>query len=260
MKPVGLSYLLGAAMLLSASAALGHAHLTSPTPRAGENIKVGPCGAAKGNKPTELKAGQTVRIEWLETIAHPGHFRLSFSQNSDAAFQPLQLKAGGAATNIANPPGPAPMQTQAHSAEVVLPNLTCDSCTIQLIQVMTETNPDTFYYSCADVRLIASDGGPGNGADAGVRPDAGPSEPQPEPIADAGVSAPEDHASHTTPNEPPPAASATSAGEEVGGGEGLEDGAIVGGCGASVTGGAALAWLGLVVALAAAARLRVRRT
>jgi hypothetical protein len=67
----------------------------------------------------------------------------------------------------------------------MMPNVNCDNCTLQLIMVMTETNPPTNYYSCADIQLVGSDagvetdggagGGSGETVDAGTE-DAGSNE------------------------------------------------------------------------------------
>jgi len=69
---------------------------------------------------------------------------------------------------------------------VTLPNMTCDNCTLQVIQVMTDKEPfttpgDDIYYQCADLVLreggTPPDAGTGTGTDAGTDtgtdPDAG---------------------------------------------------------------------------------------
>ena len=63
--------------------------------------------------------------------------------------------------HIANPSG-----LTHGEVPVTLPDIECDGCTLQLIQVMTDKPPfdgaDDFYYQCADLRLsrTATLGGP----------------------------------------------------------------------------------------------------
>ena len=48
-----------------------------------------------------------------------------------------------------------------HSVEVTLPNLNCDNCTIQVMQMMTEFpyNPNlALYYNCIDLVLLPEPG------------------------------------------------------------------------------------------------------
>ncbi len=69
-----------------------------------------------------------------------------------------------------------------YSATVTLPNVECDNCTLQVIQVMYDKPPYTIpgnemYYQCADLVLagpIELDAGSPGEADSGVAlPDAG---------------------------------------------------------------------------------------
>ncbi|MFL5322341.1 MAG: SCE4755 family polysaccharide monooxygenase-like protein [Myxococcaceae bacterium] len=146
--------------LVVADVAFAHAALTSPTPRSSDSaIKTGPCGQyAKLNNPTPVLAGAPLTVTWEETVQHPGHYRLAYSlgADTDAEFNQHVL-----ADNIPNPTG---LQAT-NSMDVTMPNINCDNCTLQLVMVMTETNPPTNYYSCADIRLY--------GSDAGVESDAG---------------------------------------------------------------------------------------
>lgn len=161
-----------AASLITATHALAHAALTSPTPRAGGDLKTRPCGAAaKMNPPPhDFISGQKLTVTWTETVAHPGYYQISYSTQADSANGFITLQ-----NNIANPAG----KTATQSFEVTLPNITCGNCTLQLIQWMTETNPPSPYYSCADFSLSAPDagsvvdagsggGGGGGGTDAGA--------------------------------------------------------------------------------------------
>ncbi len=114
--------------------------------------KTGPCGSdARNPNPTVFTSGQTITVEWEETIQHPGKFQISFSAGNDANFQLLQTIND--TKDDANVP-------HRNSATITLPQGTCEACTLQLIQVMTE-NPAAprNYYSCADIKLIAPTSG-----------------------------------------------------------------------------------------------------
>lgn len=163
-----LNHVLAAACVLLSAAAWAHANLTYPIPRStNSGIKTGPCGPyPKTNAPTIFTSGQQVNVVWRETVDHPGHYRIAYSAGSPAPdndFDQHILK-----DNINNPPGEQATQ----QTTVTLPNITCDNCTLQLIQVMTDTTPPSNYFSCADFALVApADAGTDGGsaaADAGV--------------------------------------------------------------------------------------------
>lgn len=152
--------------LFVSTVTFAHARLKYPAPRNNNSgIKVGPCGVAKTNTPTVFTSGQTITVSWEETIDHPGHYRVAYSAGSPAPDNDFDQNI--LANNINNPAGEQALQ----SVSITLPNLACSNCTLQLIQVMTNTNPPSNYYSCADFALVAP-------PDAGT-PDAG--------TADAGV-------------------------------------------------------------------------
>lgn len=229
-------------------AAQAHAHLISPAPRTTQSLKAGPCGGVpRTGKPTVFEPGQTITVVWAETQTHPGSYRIAFSPANDLGFDDNVLKS-----NIPNPGG-----VQAtNSTQVTLPNVTCSACTLQLIQVMTNTNPPSNYYSCADIALEpkAQDAGtPDAGApepvDAGTpeEMDAGaPAEP------DAGAPHQEEDAGHGDPltEEPSPPAPASPAPTTP------EKPHATGGCGASSAGGALGGALALLGGLGLAARRR----
>src|SRR5262245_18008456 len=43
------------------------------------------------------------------------------------------------------------------STTVTLPNETCENCTLQVIQFMSEHAPGYFYHHCANLRIVAAD-------------------------------------------------------------------------------------------------------
>lgn len=113
-----------------------------------DSLKVAPCGGIpRTNISTIFYPGTLVTLEWEETIEHPGHFRIAFSESQDAGFDQQVLL-----DNIIDIPGYSDLPHY-YRQTVQLPNLQCDECTLQIMQVMTDRNPPSNYYSCADVQL-----------------------------------------------------------------------------------------------------------
>lgn len=173
---------LAVALAVSApSVAFAHARLTTPAPRvnttAGTQNKVEPCGALangtaapKGQPVAQFAAGATVQVSWTEDIDHRGCYQVRLSRSgNDNDFQILQ--------QVDDPDNPANGAT--FNANVKLPDgVTCQNCTLQLLQLMNGANPcapdaapasatQGVYYSCADIRI-------GTFTDAGPIAEAGP--------------------------------------------------------------------------------------
>ncbi|MCB9026571.1 MAG: lytic polysaccharide monooxygenase [Bdellovibrionaceae bacterium] len=104
-----------------------------------------PCGIRKFNTRTALKSGQELTIQWEETIDHPGHFEIWFSMENDDNWALLK-------TIIDDQSG---RNNASHffTNSISVPDVTCDNCTLQIRQIMTDRNPPTLYYSCADVQI-----------------------------------------------------------------------------------------------------------
>ena len=154
----------------------------------GDPQKLGPCGGTSAdagtvtNAVTKVQGGQKLHLKWNETVFHPGHYRIALSVNSraelpadppvetkDSAKGPQSLSA--AIQNPAKIPVlvdnlfPHDMRPPAGSAvptwetDVVLPNLSCAKCTLQIVQFMAEhgLNKDGgyFYHHCADLQITA---------------------------------------------------------------------------------------------------------
>ncbi len=127
----------------------GHARFTlngaTPPRTADLGLKSSPCGnKMRTVTPTVLKAGQTVELSWEETIDHPGYYRIAFSPANDLGFDQnvLVLKVDDL-PNVHN-----------YKATITVPNTPCTGCTLQMIQYMTESNPPSLYFSCADINII----------------------------------------------------------------------------------------------------------
>jgi hypothetical protein len=191
------------ALIASPSASDAHVQITAPKQRHAE-MKAGPCGLAGGERSAdvcELQPGSIITVTWDETVEHPGHFRISFDEDGvddlvdpsdydDLYTAPSVLldDIGDRDVDVGGDPR--------YSVEVQLPDVECDNCTLQLIQVMTDKEPwgpeggKDLYYQCADLVLSRSapatpaegcgaarpsdgDGGPGGAPDAGPSGDDG---------------------------------------------------------------------------------------
>ena len=150
--------------LVPASSASAHLRVTSPVARH-ESLKQGPCGAgaddARGSVIHTFMPGQTITVTWDEFVDHPGHYRISFDADGQDDFvDPAGFDdvSGGAAVlldGIADRAGGGE-----YTQRVTLPDVECDNCTLQVIQVMSDKPPygdgNDLYYQCLDLVLSRS--------------------------------------------------------------------------------------------------------
>jgi hypothetical protein len=169
---------------LSARESEAHARFklngTTPPRNNSTGLKVGPCGnIPRTNAPTKLVAGQNVKIQYEEVVDHPGYYRIAFSPNGDANFD----------QNILADQLPDTAGAGVHSYEttITVPSTPCTQCTLQMIQYMTENNPPSLYYSCADIEIVTTMPSP----TPGVSPTPTPtSSPTPSPTGSVTPAAP----------------------------------------------------------------------
>lgn len=197
-----------AALMLAASLAYAphaHAHIcmdapvsrVGPSCSAGSAQKPGPCGINTRSTQyvTTFRPGETITVQINETINHGSHYRIAFNPNGDEFEDPTSKDDNTGKHPFVLLDNITDEAAAKQSVKVTLPNMTCDNCTLQLIQVMYDKGGNGFgnddiYYSCADIVLK---GAPVTNADAGTS-DAGSSDiiaPQPDggaarPAVDAG--------------------------------------------------------------------------
>jgi hypothetical protein len=165
-----------------------HAHLglNVPASRYGpDTLKTGPCGVTGGERTSNVtyyEPGETIEVSWDEYVDHPGHYRIAFDDDGDDDFvdpaSMLDLYSNDTVLlDGITDKGPGERD---YVATVTLPELSCDNCTLQVIQVMYDKMPYTtpgndIYYQCADLVLREAGTSPdaGTDADAGTNADAG---------------------------------------------------------------------------------------
>lgn len=149
----------------------------------GDPQKAGPCGGTNTDygKPSyavnQAAGGSKLHIKVVETIYHPGHYRIALAVNS-----PNELPVDPKATTVDSDRGPRSVSAEImnpvqppvladgifphqakvdvpHETDVTLPNINCRRCTLQVIQFMEQhavNNPGMFtYHHCAVVQITA---------------------------------------------------------------------------------------------------------
>jgi hypothetical protein len=214
----GLGAFVVASIAVSSYAPVAHAHLsleqggTHMSRYGDDEIKDGPCGrdgGARGENVYTYEPGSTITIKAKEFIPHPGYFRIAFDSDGDDGFLDPQSikpidperacpydandKCGESdffnnETVLMDNLDPHLSNGQpTYTWEVKLPDIECDNCTLQIIQVMEDTvhGPyapkgtaneifyiEDIYHTCIDVVLAR-----------GANPD---DNPEPPPVEDDG--------------------------------------------------------------------------
>jgi hypothetical protein len=152
----------------------------------GDPQKAGPCGGTNADwgKPsyivTKAKGGEKIHIKVQETVYHPGHYRVALAVNSPTELPPdpetttrqgergpvsvsaviqnppqVPVLADGLFVHSTRPAGQAPP----FETDVLLPNINCKKCTLQIVQFMAEhglNNPGGYsYHHCANIQITA---------------------------------------------------------------------------------------------------------
>ena len=148
----------------------------------GDPQKTPPCGNEGALRPTgavtAYLTGQTITIQFRETIYHPGHFRVALATEDRSELPPMPTVTPDSRSDcgsipIMDPPvfpvladGLLPHTSPlsgVQEMEVTLPDgVTCDHCTLQIVQWMRDHPAPCFYYHCADLSIsdVVVDSGP----------------------------------------------------------------------------------------------------
>jgi hypothetical protein len=204
------------AVALCAASASAHISLdrgTTHKSRYGDALqKDAPCGQAGGTRSQNVythAAGETITVELREFIPHPSYYRIAFDADGDDDFKdpasltpidptrpcPFNAADKCGTSDFYNDPSVLPNMDNlephlasaskgTYSFQVTLPDVECDNCTLQIIQVMEDVihgayNPTPgdpadnpyiadVYHQCIDLVLTRqSTGGAGGTAGAG---------------------------------------------------------------------------------------------
>jgi hypothetical protein len=209
MKLAFRSYLFRATLaggLLCTSSAFAHIDLLSPEARAhgtalmgdtavdvNSNQKSAPCGEAtamgRGNRVTTYAPGETITVRVREETPHTSYLRVvldldgqDFVQRDVSSVAVETEEVARAAEEELDNEGLLAVHREdndtpgyVHEVQVTLPNETCFSCTLQVIQFMYGA-PNPFYFQCADIVITGSavpgQGGSANSGTAGAAGDS----------------------------------------------------------------------------------------
>jgi hypothetical protein len=206
----------GCGLLATLMVTQAHAHISLErgvpplNSRSGDQaLKEAPCGTAGSTRGTNIYTyapGETITVSLLEYIPHPSYFRIAFDNDGDDGFKdPASIKPIDPARKCPDGPGdfcgasdfyntPAVLKGMdnldphladyskpppVHTWQVTLPDVECDNCTLQVIQVMEDDAahgpydptpgsgvPD-IYHQCVDLVLKAGADGGGAGPGPG---------------------------------------------------------------------------------------------
>lgn len=155
-----------ACVMLFVQSSSAHVILTSHGPRHDSTqIKSGPCGiptSARGTTVHRFEPGEVVHLVWNEYISHPGYFRISFDRAGHddfvdpVGYYDFYTNATVLADNLF--PHERHVGGASYEYDLTLPDVECEECTLQLIQMMTDKPPfvsgtNDIYYNCLDIAL-----------------------------------------------------------------------------------------------------------
>jgi hypothetical protein len=179
-----------AAVLFAPSVLDAHFTLMAPASwlvenQLGDPQKAGPCGGTSADPGTptgvvgKVQGGQKLHIKVKETVYHPGHYRIALAVNSRAELpadpevttRDTERGPWSVSAKIQNPAAPPVIAdglwahtdraaiAEPFETDIVLPNINCDKCTLQIVQFMAEhgknRDGDYTYHHCADLTITA---------------------------------------------------------------------------------------------------------
>jgi hypothetical protein len=114
-----------------------------------------PCGSAanwasyRTNRKGIFISGETVTVEWIETVQHPGSYKFDFAPANDQEFENNQIM-----TVPDTQDGSASRENPHYYSQAIQLNFSpCEACTLRMRQDMD--NAENFYFSCADIVIVS---------------------------------------------------------------------------------------------------------
>lgn len=188
----GFGLALAAALLFVPTApapAAAHVCMDFPISRVGPDCnvrspqKVGPCPVDDRTIHLNVfRPGETITVRIRETINHPSHYRIAFNPDGDDFPDPTAIDDILDDHPLILLDGIEDAEEAEQEVEITFPNIECENCTLQLIQVMYDkqgngfgganggpNDNDDLYYSCANIALRADNESAASGAGTGLR-------------------------------------------------------------------------------------------
>lgn len=187
---------LGSATLaILAPLSYAHFHLIEPASwlqeaQNGDPQKMAPCGgtSADPGKPsgaiTNVTGGEKLHIKLLETVFHPGFYRVALAVNSRdelppdpvVTTEPTARGPRSVSAAIQYPPVPPILADglfphtvkfdKEVETDVEIPNISCSKCTLQIVEFMAShglnKDGDYTYHHCAVLNITANPSKPIN--------------------------------------------------------------------------------------------------
>jgi hypothetical protein len=172
--------------LLAASQAHAHIETVGDLMSRGGDQKSTPCDGARGaGEVYTFQPGVTIKLQISETIPHPGYFRIAFDQDGQDDFVTPAGTSGENGSCGGDPKcgpgkedycnnasvlydnldphasgGGSILMPKMYTWNVTLPNVECENCTLQIIQMMNDLDihsrpypADDIYHRCIDITL-----------------------------------------------------------------------------------------------------------
>jgi hypothetical protein len=138
---------------------------------------------------TDFHVGDTVEIDMIDTVAHPGYFRVALAANRDDLKNPTIVQDASCNFDETMVPKTASGNVLADgvlyrsrvgfndaagkmfTTMVTLPDQPCDKCTLQVMQVMEndiKSLSNCYYFHCADIRILPAGQPTGTGGATGT--------------------------------------------------------------------------------------------
>ena len=121
-----------------------------------DSIKTSPpCGdattnaALRSNRKGIFVTGETITVEWIETVNHGGSFVFDFAPANDQGFADNPIMTVADTQND----GASRSNPHYYSQAIQLNYAPCEACTLRMRQDME--NAQNYYYSCADIVIVS---------------------------------------------------------------------------------------------------------
>lgn len=145
--------------------------------------KGGPCGPGgnddvqpvpENGEVTTVRAGDVLSVKWKTTVPHLGYFRIALAEDRADFVDPVFDDPVQCSYDMAS------VKTGAHGnvlmdgidfaateQDITIPDMPCEQCTLQIMQVMKDHGPpECIYYHCANLKILPREGS-GSASDGG---------------------------------------------------------------------------------------------